>query len=320
MLEEMLKTLLISFFASVLLVPINILIFKKINYRQYIREEGPSSHLKKSGTPTMGGISIILALLVGIIVTSELNFNLLFFVISLLGFGIIGFIDDYIKVNLKRNLGFNAKQKLIGQLLFSIIILLFYIKTNQNYSELIIPFTDKTIDLGIFFVPFGIVVILGLVNSVNLTDGLDGLASSVTLVVAAVLAIIIYKEFPVFDYSSSLYTSGVVGAVLGFLIYNRYPAKIFMGDVGSLALGGGLSYIFLVNKLLLFIPILGGVYFIESLSVIIQVLSYKTRKKRVFLMSPIHHHFEELGWNEVNIVKLFTVITIFLGFITYIGV
>ncbi len=320
MLEEMLRTLLISFLISVFIVPINILIFKKINYRQYIRQEGPSSHMKKSGTPTMGGISIIIALIVGILITSEVNYNLLFFVISILGFGIIGFIDDYIKVNMKRNLGFSAIQKLTGQLIISIIILAFYIRNNPNYSELIIPFTSRTLDMGILFIPFGILVILGLVNSTNLTDGLDGLASSITIIVASVLGIIIYKEFPLFDYNSSLYAFGIAGSLLGFLLYNKHPAKIFMGDIGSLALGGGLAYIFLINKLLLFIPILGGVYLIESLSVIIQVVSYKTRKKRIFLMSPIHHHFEELGWHEKSIVRFFTLITLALGLITYIGV
>ncbi|MDW7669554.1 MAG: phospho-N-acetylmuramoyl-pentapeptide-transferase, partial [Bacillota bacterium] len=191
---------------------------------------------------------------------------------------------------------------------------------NTDYSQLIIPFSDNIIDIGILYIPFAVIVVLGLVNSVNLTDGLDGLASSITIIVSFTLAYILYDKFPSFDYNSILYSISIAGGTLGFLVYNKHPAKIFMGDVGSLALGGALSYIFLVNKLILFIPILGGIYFLESLSVIIQVVSYKTRRKRVFLMSPIHHHFEELGWKETKVVKLFVMTSIALSIVTIIGI
>ncbi len=320
MIGDILTTLLISFLLGLIFIPINILVFKKLNYRQYIREEGPSSHINKSGTPTMGGVGIILAIVISISFHANINLNYLFFSISLLGFGLIGFIDDFIKVILKRNLGFKAYQKIIGQVIFSIAIVMYYTLITTDYSQLIIPFSDKIIDIGILYVPFAVIVVLGLVNSVNLTDGLDGLASSITIIVALTLAYILYDKFPSSDYNSIIYSVGISGAASGFLVYNKHPAKIFMGDVGSLALGGALSYIFLVNKLILFIPILGGIYFLESLSVIIQVVSYKTRRKRVFLMSPIHHHFEELGWRETKVVKLFITTSVILSIITIIGV
>ncbi|MFW5891360.1 MAG: phospho-N-acetylmuramoyl-pentapeptide-transferase [bacterium] len=320
MLGDILTTLFISFLLGLILIPINILIFKKSNYRQHIREEGPSSHIKKSGTPTMGGIGIILAILISIPFHANINTNYLFFCISLVGFGLIGFIDDFIKISLKRNLGFKAYQKIIGQIIFSTAIVIYYIFMNADYSQLIIPFSGKIIDVGMLYIPFALFVVIGLVNSVNLTDGLDGLASSITIIVALTLSYILYDKFPSSDYNSIIYSTSIAGATLGFLIYNKHPAKIFMGDVGSLALGGALSYIFLVNKLILFIPILGGIYFLESLSVMIQVVSYKTRGKRIFLMSPIHHHFEELGWEETKVVKVFIMISIILSIITIMGV
>ncbi|MFO7887453.1 MAG: phospho-N-acetylmuramoyl-pentapeptide-transferase [Eubacteriales bacterium] len=316
---DIFATFIISFLLAVILIPINILIFKRLNYRQYIREEGPSSHMKKSGTPTMGGIGIILSIFISITIYANIDSNYIFFCLSLMGFGLIGFIDDFIKVSLKRNLGFKAYQKILGQVLFSSVIVFFYAFNNTNYSQLVVPFTDGSIDIGIFYIPFAIFVILGLVNSVNLTDGLDGLSSGITIIVTLTLAYILYNNFASINYNSVIYSISSAGATLGFLIYNKYPARIFMGDVGSLALGGALSYIFLVNKLLLVIPILGGVYFLESLSVIIQVVSYKTRKKRVFLMSPIHHHFEELGWKETKVVKVFVFAGVMLSIVTIIG-
>lgn len=320
MLRNILTTLLISFLLGLILIPVNILVFKKLNYRQYIREEGPSSHFKKSGTPTMGGIGIIATIVISISFYSYINSSYIFFIISLLGFGLIGFIDDFIKVSKKRNLGFRAYQKIIGQILFSLAITGYYVLNNPDYSQLIVPFTEKTLDIGIMFIPFAVVVILGLVNSVNLTDGLDGLSSSITIIVTLTLAYILYDNFPKFEYNSIFYSTGIAGATLGFLVFNKHPAKIFMGDVGSLALGGALSYIFLVNNLLLYIPLLGGIYFIESLSVIIQVLYFKKTGKRVFLMSPIHHHFEELGWQETKIVKVFALLSILLSIITIVGI
>jgi len=320
MIGDIFASFIISFFLAIILIPINIFVFKRLNYRQYIREEGPSSHIKKSGTPTMGGIGIILSILIGVSIYVDIDSNYIFFCLSLMGFGLIGFIDDFIKVSLKRNLGFKAYQKILGQILFSLLIVLFYVFNNPDYSQLVIPFTRSSMDLGIFYIPFAIFVILGLVNSVNLTDGLDGLSSGITIIVTLTLTYILYNNLPIINNNSIIYSISIAGATLGFLIYNKYPAKIFMGDVGSLALGGALSYIFLVNKLLLVIPILGGVYFLESLSVIIQVISYKTRKKRVFLMSPIHHHFEELGWKETKVVKVFIFAGVVFSIITIIGV
>lgn len=305
----------IAFVISLILGPLIIPMLKKMNIGQSIREEGPQSHLSKSGTPTMGGIIMFIALTMTIFISRIFNAEILteeiyVLLLSTFAFGLIGFIDDYIKVVKKRNLGLKAYQKIIGQVLFAIILAVYQSKTSDYGTKIIVPFfKDYLLDLGVFYIPFMVFVVVGTVNSVNLTDGLDGLASGVTLIVAFFFAIIAMKMG---IGSISLFSGALAGACLGFLIHNAYPAKVFMGDTGSLALGGAISAIAILLNLSLIIPIVGGIYLVEALSVIIQVASFKLTGKRVFLMSPLHHHFEHKGWKETRVVIVFWSVTVIL--------
>lgn len=282
---------------------------KEFKFGQTIRDEGPQSHLSKNGTPTMGGVMIILAIVVATLLFAGINYSTIILLTSTLGFGLVGFLDDYIKVVKKRSLGLTAKQKIVMQVLFAILIPAAQYLYNPEATNLIIPFTEKTLNLGILYIPFMAFVMIGTVNAVNLTDGLDGLSSTVTVVVSIFFAIMAtslgYAEMSVFSVS-------VVGACLGFLVHNRYPAKVFMGDTGSMALGGAVVGMAVLTNSALMIPIVGGIYFAEALSVIIQVVSFKTRGKRVFKMAPIHHHFEQCGYKETKVVKLFAVVSVLL--------
>ncbi len=308
---DIMRTMLISFIITLILGPILIPLLKKLKVGQSIREEGPKSHLKKTGTPTMGGIIILIALII-MVLTSGMEdkdmYILYVLILSTLGFGTIGFIDDYIKVVKKRNLGLRAYQKLLGQILVATLLAVYQSSTSELGTKLIIPFVENQyIDLGILYIPFIIFVVVGTVNSVNLTDGLDGLASGVTLIVLSFFAIIALSWG---RGSIAFFATALAGACLGFLIHNAYPAKVFMGDTGSLALGGAVSAIAILLNIPLIIPIVGGIYFIEALSVIIQVTSFKLTGKRVFLMSPLHHHYEQKGWKETKIVAVFWIFTV----------
>jgi len=301
--------LVISFIISViivvLLMPLFIPFLHRIKFGQSIREEGPSWHQKKDGTPTMGGLVLIAAVLTAGLVTCR-SAQMVMMLAVCVGFGVIGFLDDYIKVVLHRNLGLTSLQKFLLQLILTV----FYIVTFKNLgyldSHVIIPFMPNTIDLGVFYIPIAAFVILAVVNSVNLTDGIDGLAGSVTSIVAIffVVAGLIYKHT-----DSTLLALTTVGACCAFLVFNKYPAKIFMGDTGSLFLGGVISVVALSLKMPIFLILVGIVYLIEALSVIIQVAVFKSTGKRVFKMSPIHHHFEMCGFNENKIVYGACVIT-----------
>ena len=304
---DLIKTIFIGFLISGILGPIIIPALKKMGIGQSVREEGPKSHLKKTGTPTMGGIIILLALIATVFLVGNRDINTYILLIITLGFGLIGFIDDYIIVVRKDNTGLRAYQKLIGQFALAIAFSLYlYYSPNFN-TELIVPFIGRTIDLGLFYLPFTVFVIVGTVNSVNLTDGLDGLASGVTMIVLVFFAIVTF----IWNMASiSLFSIALAGACLGFLIHNAHPAKVFMGDTGSLALGGAVAGLAVLLNLQLLIPIVGGIYFIEALSVIIQVGSYKLRGKRVFLMSPLHHHYEHKGWKETKVVLVFWSLTV----------
>ena len=296
-----------AFAASAALGPIIIPFLHKIKFGQSIRDEGPSWHQKKSGTPTMGGFIFIIGLIIGVAVMHKyLDRTAYLALLCSIGFGAIGFIDDFIKVVLKRNLGLRAWQKFALQILVSVIFVFGAMKSGIITTSISIPFTSIIVDLGAFYIPLAIFVLLAVTNSVNLTDGLDGLATCITIVVMLFFAIV--SKIP----SVSLFSYATVGALLGFLIFNRYPAKVFMGDTGSLFLGGAVSAcaILIGNPLILII--VGFVYLCETLSVIIQVISFKTTGKRVFKMSPIHHHFEMCGWNEVKIVSVFTAVTFIL--------
>lgn len=307
---DIIRTIFISFIITLILGPIMIPLLRRLKIGQSIREEGPKSHLKKTGTPTMGGIIIIIALLMTVFTSGMINKDMYILILATLGFGIIGFIDDYIKVVKKRNLGLKAYQKLIGQILVATLLAIYQSSTSVLGTQVIVPFLENQyLDLGILYIPFIAFVVVGTVNSVNLTDGLDGLASGVTLIVLSFFGIVGLSWGMA---SISIFSTTLAGACLGFLIHNAHPAKVFMGDTGSLALGGAVSAIAILLNIPLIIPIVGGIYFIEALSVIIQVTSFKLTGKRVFLMSPLHHHYEQKGWKETKIVAVFWIITVIL--------
>lgn len=307
----------ISFALTVLLCPIFIPILHRMKFGQFIREEGPESHLKKAGTPTMGGIVMLAAFTVSSL-AYMLNEPQIFPVILLtVGFGFIGFLDDFIKLAKKRSLGLRAWQKLGLQIVLTGYFAYVIMSDYPELTQIIIPFTGGQVawNLGVLFVPFVFIAVLGTVNGANFTDGLDGLATSVTVVIAMFFAIFSLRiESPVY-----LTAMIMVGTLLGFLIFNTYPAKVFMGDTGSLALGGFVAAEAFMLKVPLFIIIVAFIYLAEILSVMLQVSYFKiTHGKRIFKMSPIHHHFELSGFEETRVVAMFTVVTIlccFIGFI-----
>lgn len=305
--HEALYALMIAFFLNVVLSPMIIPILHHLKFGQNVREDGPKAHLKKAGTPTMGGIIILMSFILTslfFIKGQKMSQTIL---MSTIGFGLIGFIDDYLKISRKNTLGLSALQKLILQFLVAILtiwLLTTYVGINQR---LILPFSGgKKIDIGFFYWPFAIFAIVGTVNAVNLSDGIDGLATSVTLLVAAFfmsITLMLYRE-------TAPIVAAMVGSLLGFLLFNLYPAKIFMGDTGSLALGGFVATLAFAFQMPIFIVFIGLIYIIETLSVILQVLYFKKTKKRLFRMSPIHHHLELGGWSETKIVILFSMITL----------
>ncbi|NYB73924.1 phospho-N-acetylmuramoyl-pentapeptide-transferase [Sedimentibacter hydroxybenzoicus DSM 7310] len=314
---QILRVIIVSFLIAIFLGPVVIPVLKRLKVGQSIREEGPKSHFTKAGTPTMGGIIIILAVIISLFTSGYYTQEIwagLFFTI---GFGFIGFLDDYIKVVLKRNLGLRAYQKIIGQLIFAFLLALYGSRHSAEGTKLIIPFINTYIDLGVLYIPFVLFVVLGTVNAVNLTDGLDGLNTGVTLIVMAAFSLIAnsMKDESIIYEGISIFSAGISGACLGFLKHNANPAKAFMGDTGSLALGGAVSVVAVLSNMVLLIPIIGGIYFAEALSVIIQVLYYKRTKKRVFKMAPLHHHFEMCGWKETKVVAVFWIATVILAFI-----
>lgn len=314
---EVVYAALIAFFLNIVISPFMIPVLRRLKFGQNVRDDGPNTHLKKSGTPTMGGIiiltSITLTSLLFIVGNKELQ-SVLFVTV---GFGIIGFLDDYIKVVKKRSLGLTPMQKIIGQLIVTLIfayLLKYYIGLN---TMIIVPFTGgKVIDLGILYLPFLILGVLGTVNAVNLTDGVDGLASSVTVIVATFFTAIAWSA----NSSIVAIAAATAGSLLGFLLFNSYPAKIFMGDTGSLALGGFVVATAFILKMPLFILIVGIIYVIENVSVIIQVLYFKKTKKRFFKMAPIHHHFELSGWAETKVVTVFSIATAIMCLIGLIAI
>ena len=301
-----------------IMTPIFISFMEKRNGGQCIREEGPKSHMAKSGTPTMGGLAIILAVLVTCAATNIRNTDMLIILAAFLGYGLLGFLDDFVKVSMKRNLGLTARQKLFFQTLIAVGLAIYQAKVSVYGTTVVIPFTDKFIDLGILYVPFIAFVVVAMANSVNLTDGLDGLASGVTMFVALFLALVgIAFSFT----AASVFCSAITGACLGFLFYNRHPAKVFMGDTGSMALGGGIAAAAIIMNIELVIPIAGGVYVAEAISVILQVLYFKkTGGKRLFKMAPLHHHFELSGWKETRVVAMFWIVTIVLCVVSLLAV
>lgn len=322
-----LLSVVLAFAIAAILGPSCIKLLHKLKYGQEIREEGPQWHQKKSGTPTMGGIIFItgigLSVIINIII-SALTDNLtagmmkaiVLFAVSL-GFGAIGFIDDYIKVVKKRNLGLTAIQKFLLQLGFAAAYVVIMYLMGMLKTTVVVPFVKYTAELPMWlYIPFVLFVVVGTVNAVNLTDGLDGLATSITTVVALFFGV--YAFFRLEEIGVSVYAMAMVGGLLGFLIYNKYPAKVFMGDTGSLFLGGAIALTAVDLNMHLYLIIVGFVYFAETLSVILQTSYFKYTKKkygegrRIFKMTPVHHHFEMIGWKETKIVKVFTLVTLIL--------
>ncbi|MGV3466943.1 MAG: phospho-N-acetylmuramoyl-pentapeptide-transferase [Heyndrickxia sp.] len=303
--QVILFTILMGFLITVLLSPIFIPFLRRLKFGQSIREEGPKSHQKKKGTPTMGGIVFIISILVTTLVMtgkiSEPSVKTYLLLLVTLGFGVLGFLDDFIKVVLKRNLGLTSKQKLLGQIIISVI---FYIILRGSHisTDISIPFVHTSIDLGWFYLIMIIFWLVGFSNAVNLTDGLDGLVSGTASIAFGAMAILAWHQS---QYDVAVFSVAVVGALLGFLVFNANPAKVFMGDTGSLALGGALATVAILTKLELLLIIIGFVFVMETLSVILQVISFKTTGKRIFKMSPLHHHFELVGWSEWRVVVTF---------------
>lgn len=315
MIQKMIFATIISFLICVVLGPIVIPWLTKLKFGQSVRSDGPKTHLKKAGTPTMGGIIIIISLLIADIVFSKLDKYMALLITITLGYGIIGFLDDYIKVRYKRSLGLTARQKLLGQ--FALAILFAYFSKNIVGTDVIVPFLKREIDLGYFYIPFIMFVVVGTVNSVNLTDGLDGLASGVSFMVTAFFTLI---GFFMNNTPLTVFGAAITGALLGFLKFNRYPAEVFMGDTGSLAIGGAVAALATMTKLPVILVVVGIVYVAEALSVIIQVVSFRLTGKRIFKMSPLHHHFELSGWSETKVVFLFWIVTLIAVFVSFYGI
>lgn len=310
-------SVLVSFVIATLLGPIAIPMLHRLKFGQNIREDGPKSHLKKAGTPTMGGIIFILASVISmILLVRNPSDEAMIALYAFVAFGFIGFLDDYLKILHKKNLGLRAYQKMILLLVFSTIFA-YYAAVNSNIgTKIIIPFARITVDLGMWYVPFIVLFFAATTNAVNLTDGLDGLATSVTLLVMTFLAVV---SWGMGHFTLSTFCLVVAGALLGFLRYNAFPARIFMGDTGSLALGGAIAAVAMMLKLPLLIIIVGGIYAMETLSVILQVASFKLTGKRIFKMAPIHHHFEIKGWPEPKVVSVFSIITVILCLIAFLS-
>jgi len=302
-------SILSAFVLAIVIGPLLIPLLHRLKFGQNVRDDGPQSHLKKTGTPAMGGIIFLLATItVSLAFTKDKDMMLV--LATTLLFGLIGFADDYIKIVKKRSLGLRAWQKIVAQFVVALFLTFVSAGINQVGTSVLIPFTGKFWDLGMLYIPFIIIFIIGFVNSVNLTDGLDGLAGGITVVVLGFFSVValVSKNLGILVFCGAL-----IGALLGFLRFNSHPAQVFMGDTGSLALGGAVVALAVVTKLPIFLFIIGAVYAAEAASVIIQVVYFKaTKGKRIFKMAPLHHHFELSGWAESKVVSIFTITAIIL--------
>lgn len=314
--KDTILIILISLILTLILGKIIIPILKNSHIGQNIRQEGPKSHYDKAGTPTMGGIIFLISALVLTLIFVPFSMKTFILLLATFGFGAIGFIDDFRKLVLKRSLGLTAKQKIILQVALSFVIaVLCFIFQNDTITKLWIPFTEFRLNVSILGIPIMMFIMIGTSNAVNLTDGLDGLSTQVSIPVFITFIILAQNV------ENKLFASIMLGAVIGFLFYNSNPASVFMGDTGSMAIGGAVVALAINEGMTLFLVILGGVYVAESLSVIIQVASYKFRnKKRIFLMTPIHHHYELKGYKEPKIVTGFTIVSVILSLITLLAV
>lgn len=317
MYQEIVLPTLISFAISVILGPMLIPFLRRLKVGQTVRDEGPQSHLKKSGTPTMGGLLILTAMTVTSLVYMKRYPDILPILFLTLGFGLIGFLDDYIKVVLKRSMGLRAWQKFGLQIIVTAVFAFYLNQYTDVGMAWRIPFmSGKYVDFGVFNIPLVFIVVLGAVNGANFTDGLDGLATSVTILVATFFTVCaIGLNAPI-----TPITCAAVGALLGFLLFNGYPASVFMGDTGSLALGGFVAACAYMMQLQLFLVIVGFIYVAEVASVMLQVSYFKlTGGKRIFKMAPIHHHFELCGWKETKVVNVFSIVTAILCLIGFLA-
>ena len=312
----------IAFAVSMLVTARMIPFLKEKQFGQFIREEGPESHMAKQGTPTMGGVAIVAGVTVAVIVSMFLpgseTVEKIAIILSMFAFGAIGFIDDYNKIAKKQNEGLTPKQKLLLQVVFGLALAVFMM--TREGTSVLIPFTGKSVEMGWLYIPFIVFVEVAMANAVNLTDGLDGLAAGTSAIVAAAFAVI---GMTLNGGSEPMAVAGqaVLGALIGFLVFNHFPAKIFMGDTGSMARGGVLSAMAIVGHVEWLLPIAGLIYVIEALSVIIQVGYFKmSGGKRVFRMAPIHHHFELGGWHETKVVRVFCIFTLICCVIAFLSV
>ena len=298
-----------AFIVCALIGPVLIPYLHKLKFGQSIRECGPASHMKKSGTPTMGGLMMLAALVLALC-WGNFTPHVLMALVLTLGHALIGFLDDYIKVVMKRNLGLTAKQKFLLQFILAGAYV-YFAETHLQNTTLWVPLVNITFDFGWAYYALAFILLVGTTNAVNLTDGLDGLVSFVSVPVTLAYAFIAYMQ-GMLDVSG--FALGLTGACLGFLLFNRHPAQVFMGDTGSLALGGGVAALALLTHTELLLVIIGGIYVAEATSVIIQVAYFRlTGGKRFFRMAPLHHHFELGGWKEVKVVECFTIVSFLLS-------
>ena len=312
--NKLIYSVLVAFIISFAIAPFIIPVLHKLKFGQNIREDGPQSHLKKQGTPTMGGIIFIISTCITmILMVRNPHDEAMLALYALIAFGAIGFLDDALKIIKKKNEGLKSYQKML--LLIIVSIVFGYYAKDKIGTDIIIIGT-VTWDLKVLFIPFIVVYFAAATNAVNLTDGLDGLCSSITLLIMTFFALVSYGMG---YYTLAIFCGILAGAILGFLKYNSYPAQTFMGDGGSLALGGAVAAIAMILKLEFIVVIVGGIYVLETLSVIIQVTSFKLTGKRVFKMAPLHHHFELKGWHESKIVAVFSIVTVILCLIGFLA-
>lgn len=311
--ETALISLVLSMVAAVLIGPYIIEKLRSFKFGQNVRLDGPKSHLTKQGIPSMGGFIFLSVLtLVGIIL-SGFNLKVAFMILVTLSFALIGFLDDYLKVKKKSSDGLSARNKMLYLLIFGLLAgsVLYY---GFDYKSLMIPFINYELHLGLIYILFVVIFFAAATNAVNLTDGIDGLSSTVTIIVVMFYALVSLRSG---DQEVFFFALTLIGALLGFLYFNKYPAKVFMGDTGSLALGGAVGIMALMTRTELLLILVGLIYVVETLSVIIQVLYFKKTGKRFFKIAPIHHHFEALGWKENKVVVVFALVTLFMVIITY---
>lgn len=315
------KIALISIFTAwligVVLSPILIPLLRVFKFGQLVRSDGPKGHFKKAGTPTMGGLIFIIAMVGTLVIWSDLSIEVLLAAGMVLGFGFLGLLDDLIKVAFKRPLGLKAREKILGQLLLSVLLVYTSVHLLNRGTELVVPLTGMKWELGLWYYVIAVILVVGTTNAVNLTDGLDGLASGCAFFVYLgylIICLLAVSRPPVLNLNFmdlALFAGAMCGGCLAFLFFNRYPAKIFMGDTGSLALGGGIAALAILTKTELVLPVLGGIFVIETISVILQVISFRLTGRRIFRMSPLHHHFELLGWRETKVVYAFWAVAAF---------